>query len=149
MRLFKLLSSLPRPILHHTCQRCNGCGWSSDHIVSESTIRSLYPTSSSTIRKDPHNVFIICTSLNKRKANYDVLTSALFPVLTDEGKGVVARAYLYMEYKYGIKTLHYDIMKVWHLSHPPQFLEITRHEALKGKYGINPFIEKFPNLIES
>ena len=116
MSLFKLLSSLPRPILHNNCQGCNGCKWSCDHIISEATIRSLYPSSSTFIRNDPHNIFIICTSHNKRKADQDILVSTLCKALTDEGKGVISRAILYMDYQYGIRTIDHSIMKLWHLS---------------------------------
>lgn len=58
-------------------------------------------------------------SLNNRKGNKEFQTTELQTLLTDEGKGVIARSMLYMEYRYGIKTYDHDLMKLWTKLYPP------------------------------
>lgn len=138
MSLYQILKELPRPIIHKVCRGCNGCKLSSDHIIPVSTLRAL---SLSKASEDPHNVFLICHSLNKRKADKEFHTTELQTLLTDEGKGAIARSILYMEYKYGIKTYDHTLMKLWSQLYPPSINEINRYKALKSKYGINPYLE--------
>jgi endonuclease I len=91
--------------------------------------------------KDPHNVFLICHSLNKRKADQPLHSSKLITSLTDEGKGSIARAMLYMKHKYGIKIDDHDLMKLWNKLYKPSVKELERYNILKIKYGINPYLE--------
>lgn len=172
MSLYKLLTSIPRPIIHNICKGCHGCKLSCDHIIPASTIRKLYPslssaqlspmTQSSNIKNDPHNVFLICNSLNKRKGDKFLFDSELFELLTDEGRGAIARSLLYMNNRYHIKTDYHDVVHLcnskelrlesiydrlhsWNLLYPPSINEIARYQALKIKYGINPYLETWIN----
>ena len=138
MSIFRLLSSLPRPILHNKCVGCNGCKLSSEHIIPISMLREL---SISEAKHDPHNIFLICHSLNKKKGNGSIQSSQLYRQLTDEGKGIIARAILYMEYKYHIPPHDKDLFLLWVNLYPPSDLEKSRYLHLRDIYGINPLLE--------
>lgn len=142
MSLYQVLKQLPRPIIHHTCWGCHGCKSSCDHIIPVSTLKAV---SMNRAKTDPHNVFLICHSLNKRKENLPLSSTKLLTQLTDDGKGTIARAILYMNYRYGIKIYDYDLMKLWHLLYPPNIDELARHQALRIRYGMNPYIENTQN----
>lgn len=142
MSLYRLLSSIPRPLIHKTCSGCNGCRFSCDHIIPVSFLKNIshHPH----ITTDPHNIFLICHSFNKRKSNNLLFThettSSLESYITDSGKGIIARSILYMEFKYDIKLDNRSIMYSFHEQFPPQELEIARHDILTKIYGPNPYI---------
>ncbi|TJY57349.1 hypothetical protein E4T66_18255 [Sinimarinibacterium sp. CAU 1509] len=111
---------------------------------------------------DPHNLWPVVGALNATRSNYrfgevpgearnfgqcDFELSAdgagHFVEPPEAAKGVVARAYFYMERQYGqrISKSQRRVLESWARSHPPTVFEVERARAIERLTGLhNPIL---------
>lgn len=116
-----------------------------DHIVPVSFLRNV---SSNKCLDDPHNLYPCCSFLNQRKGSSLIVIDNHF--IGNEISGVVARTYMYMQWKYNIFFPHKMLshLRSMSLLHKPFEFEKERSIEIRNKYNlVNPFIEKYPNIL--
>ena len=143
LRKFILKSNGP------TCTYCNCITPCSeievDHVVPVWYIKKELEDTSYLKRAlyDPHNLYRCCRNMNKKKANFmlDVKYTG------NEITGLMARSYLYMNWKYGLyfddKTL--EELQTMSNINPPFNFEFNRSAEIAARTGNrNFFIDNYP-----
>lgn len=117
------------------------------------------------MESDMHNLFPAIGEVNGDRSNYpfgeikgeprkygqcDLEIKRKVAEPTESVRGDIARAYFYMSRQYGVPLLERfeDMLRMWHVSDPPDQWEMDRNNLIEEIQGNrNPFIDH-PELVE-
>jgi len=114
-----------------------------DHVLPVWYVKQELEDNANPALRDPHNLYRCCSNMNKKKGPF-MLESKF---IGNEISGLLARSYLYMNWRYDI---HFDdtilsYLKSMSIINSPFEFEKKRAEEILIKTGnVNPFVKYYP-----
>jgi endonuclease I len=138
-----LIRMLDQPVLYGRCRadRCRGNSCHQaitttiDHVVPKSLLVAYtYPEKIHEALINIHNLYLCCPKYNSFKGSRSITKCSL----SEEGRGPLSRATLYMYEKYLDMTPDdYELLQTYDRQYPPQTFERRRNELIYQFQGHN------------